>query len=77
MSWHTQVVMCTLLVKAVDPSSVRTGGSILGDKTRMTRLAQERAAYIRPSPTSGSLGGVTRSTNEAIMLCEGAYYIMK
>ena len=58
-------------VQAVDPTSVRTGGSILGDKTRMTRLAHEHGAYIRPSPTSGSLGGVTRSTNEAIMLCEG------
>jgi LAO/AO transport system kinase len=59
-------------VLAVDPSSVRHGGSILGDKTRMTRLANDPAAYIRPSPTSGSLGGVTRSTREAIVLVEAA-----
>jgi LAO/AO transport system kinase len=59
-------------VLAVDPSSVRHGGSILGDKTRMIRLANDPAAYIRPSPTSGSLGGVTRSTREAIVLVEAA-----
>jgi LAO/AO transport system kinase len=58
-------------VLAVDPSSVRTGGSILADKTRMPRLSRDPLAYIRPSPSGGSLGGVTRSTNEAITLCEG------
>jgi LAO/AO transport system kinase len=59
-------------VLAVDPSSARYGGSILGDKTRMARLANDPAAYIRPSPTSGSPGGVTRSTREAIVLVEAA-----
>jgi LAO/AO transport system kinase len=61
-------------VLAVDPTSTRTGGAILGDKTRMQKLAQDPNAYIRPSPTSGTLGGVTRSTNEAILLCEAAGY---
>ncbi|KXJ17418.1 methylmalonic aciduria type A homolog, mitochondrial [Exaiptasia diaphana] len=61
-------------VLAVDPSSSRTGGSLLGDKTRMTELSRDPNAYIRPSPTSGTLGGVTRSTNEAIVLCEAAGY---
>lgn len=60
--------------EAVDPTSTRTGGAILGDKTRMQKLAQDPNAYIRPSPTSGTLGGVTRSTNEAILLCEAAGY---
>ena len=59
-------------VLAVDPSSTRTGGSILGDKTRMARLAVEPRAYIRPSPTSGNLGGVTRATRETIVLLEAA-----
>lgn len=59
-------------VLAVDPSSTRTGGSILGDKTRMARLARHPDAYIRPSPTSGTLGGVARSTREAIVLLEAA-----
>jgi LAO/AO transport system kinase len=59
-------------VLAVDPTSKRTGGSILGDKTRMSRLAQEPAAFIRPSPTSGTLGGVTRKTRETMALCEAA-----
>ena len=57
---------------AVDPTSRRTGGSILGDKTRMSMLAQERDAFIRPSPTSGTLGGVTRKTRETMTLCEAA-----
>ncbi|MDQ3543535.1 MAG: methylmalonyl Co-A mutase-associated GTPase MeaB, partial [Actinomycetota bacterium] len=52
-------------VLAVDPSSSRTGGSILGDKTRMSRLAVDDAAFIRPSPTAGRLGGVTRATRES------------
>jgi LAO/AO transport system kinase len=59
-------------VLAVDPSSSRTGGSILGDKTRMTRLAGADAAFIRPSPTSGRLGGVTRATRHAILVVEAA-----
>jgi LAO/AO transport system kinase len=59
-------------VLAVDPSSTRTGGSILGDKTRMARLAADPAAYIRPSPTAGSLGGVARATRETIVLLEAA-----
>lgn len=59
-------------VLAVDPTSRRTGGSILGDKTRMNRLAQSPDAFIRPSPTSGTLGGVTRKTRETMALCEAA-----
>jgi LAO/AO transport system kinase len=59
-------------VLAVDPSSTRTGGSILGDKTRMARLAQDPDAYIRPSPTSGTLGGVAKATRETVVLLEAA-----
>jgi len=59
-------------VLAVDPSSTRHGGSILGDKTRMERLASDPAAFIRPSPSGGELGGVARKTREAILLCEAA-----
>ncbi|MGA7804591.1 methylmalonyl Co-A mutase-associated GTPase MeaB [Bradyrhizobium sp.] len=59
-------------VLAVDPSSARTGGSILGDKTRMARLAVSESAYIRPSPASGTLGGVAAKTREAMLLCEAA-----
>src|SRR5579871_6190992 len=59
-------------VLAVDPSSARSGGSILGDKTRMTRLAASDRAYIRPSPSSGTLGGVATKTREAMLLCEAA-----
>jgi LAO/AO transport system kinase len=59
-------------VLAVDPSSARTGGSILGDKTRMARLAASDHAYIRPSPSSGTLGGVAAKTREAMLLCEAA-----
>ncbi|MBB4686217.1 methylmalonyl Co-A mutase-associated GTPase MeaB [Amycolatopsis jiangsuensis] len=59
-------------VLAVDPSSTRTGGSILGDKTRMARLAVDPEAFIRPSPTSGTLGGVARATRETIVLMEAA-----
>ena len=61
-------------VLAVDPSSSRTGGSILGDKTRMHRLAVDPAAFIRPSPSSGTLGGVTRATRECIVIMEAAGY---
>ena len=59
-------------VLAVDPTSSRTGGSILGDKTRMQELSRDKNAFIRPSPTSGTLGGVTRATRETIVLCEAA-----
>jgi LAO/AO transport system kinase len=61
-------------VLAVDPSSSRSGGSILGDKTRMGRLAGEASAFIRPSPAGDSLGGVTKTTRETIALCEAAGY---
>jgi LAO/AO transport system kinase len=61
-------------VLAVDPSSTRTGGSILGDKTRMSRLAVDPGAFIRPSPTSGTLGGVAKATRETIVLVEAAGY---
>jgi LAO/AO transport system kinase len=59
-------------VLAVDPTSAVSGGSIMGDKTRMERLSQEANAYIRPSPTAGSLGGVAEKTREAMLVCEAA-----
>jgi LAO/AO transport system kinase len=59
-------------VLAVDPSSTRTGGSILGDKTRMARLASDDNAFVRPSPSSGTLGGVAAKTRETMLLCEAA-----
>ncbi len=59
-------------VLAVDPSSARSGGSILGDKTRMDRLSREPAAFIRPSPSQAQMGGVARRTREAVALCEAA-----
>ncbi len=59
-------------VLAIDPSSERSGGSILGDKTRMDKLSAEKNAFIRPSPSAGSLGGVARKTAETIILCEAA-----
>jgi len=59
-------------VLAVDPSSARSGGSILGDKTRMERLSREPLAFIRPSPSQSQLGGVARRTREAVALCEAA-----
>lgn len=61
-------------VLAVDPSSTRTGGSILGDKTRMARLAVDERAFIRPSPTAGTLGGVAAATREAMVIVEAAGY---
>jgi LAO/AO transport system kinase len=61
-------------VLAVDPSSARTGGSILGDKTRMTRLAADPAAFVRPSPSSGTLGGVAKATRETMLVMEAAAY---
>ncbi len=62
----------SVAVLAVDPSSRRTGGSILGDKTRMEELSRDPKAFIRPSPTGGSMGGVARRTREAMLLCEAA-----
>ncbi len=59
-------------VLAVDPSSARSGGSILGDKTRMERLSRDRNAFIRPSPSQSALGGVARRTRDAVALCEAA-----
>jgi LAO/AO transport system kinase len=61
-----------IAVLAVDPSSQRTGGSILGDKTRMTRLSADPNAFIRPSPSAGTLGGVAAKTRETMLLCEAA-----
>ena len=63
-----------LAVLAIDPSSERSKGSILGDKTRMEKLAVQPDAFIRPSPSAGSLGGVARKTRETIVLCEAAGY---
>ena len=63
-----------LAILAVDPSSASTGGSILGDKTRMEQLSLSEQAFIRPSPTGNTLGGVARRTREAILLCEAAGY---
>ncbi|MEZ4825724.1 MAG: methylmalonyl Co-A mutase-associated GTPase MeaB [Bacteroidia bacterium] len=64
----------SVAVLAVDPSSTRTGGSILGDKTRMEKLSSSTRAYVRPTPTSGHAGGVARNTRETIVLCEAAGY---
>ena len=64
----------TVAVLSVDPSSPVSGGSILGDKTRMERLATDERAFIRPSPSRGHLGGVARRTREAMLLCEAAGY---
>ena len=61
-------------VLTIDPSSTLSGGSILGDKTRMERLSVDERAYIRPSPSSGTLGGVTEKTREALLVCEAAGY---
>ncbi len=61
-------------VLAIDPSSAVTGGSILGDKTRMSRLSTHESAFVRPTPSRGVLGGVARNTREAIVLCEAAGY---
>ena len=72
----TYLIECghRVAVLAVDPSSCITGGSILGDKTRMEKLSRSGSAFIRPSPSAGSLGGVTRKTRETIFLCEAAGY---
>lgn len=71
---HLTEIGHRVAVLAVDPSSGRSHGSILGDKTRMERLSRNPLAYVRPSASSGSLGGVTRATREAILLCEAAGY---
>jgi LAO/AO transport system kinase len=63
---------CRVAVLAVDPSSSRSGGSILGDKTRMERLAQAPNTFIRPSPSGGALGGVAQKSREAMLVCEAA-----
>ncbi len=63
-----------IAVLAIDPSSQRAGGSLLGDKTRMELLSRAPEAFVRPSPAAGALGGVTRRTREAILLCEAAGY---
>ena len=63
-----------LAVLAVDPSSTKNKGSILGDKTRMNELSMQDQVFIRPSPSGGTLGGLARSTNESILLCEAAGY---
>ena len=63
-----------IAVLAIDPSSTRSGGSILGDKTRMEKLAVDNRAFIRPSPSSGTLGGVGRKTRETMLVCEAAGY---
>ncbi|MFO0878382.1 MAG: methylmalonyl Co-A mutase-associated GTPase MeaB [Gemmataceae bacterium] len=72
LGMHLVALGRRVAVLAVDPSSTQTGGSILGDKTRMTRLSTERGAYIRPSPSAGTLGGVARKTREALLVCEAA-----
>ncbi len=69
---HLTALGHKVAVLAVDPSSSRSGGSILGDKTRMARLAVDPNAYIRPSPSSGTLGGVAARTRETMLLCEAA-----
>ncbi|HEY6994776.1 MAG TPA: methylmalonyl Co-A mutase-associated GTPase MeaB, partial [Xanthobacteraceae bacterium] len=61
-------------VLAVDPSSARSGGSILADKTRMARLGSDPHAFVRPSPSSGTLGGVAAKTRESMLICEAAGY---
>ncbi len=70
--WHLIEQGHKVAVLAVDPSSPRSGGSLLGDKTRMERLSRDERAFIRPTPTGGSLGGVARRTRDAILLCEAA-----
>lgn len=69
---HVTGLGLSLAVLAIDPSSTRSGGSILGDKTRMADLVQAPAAYIRPSPSRGALGGVAERTREAMLVCEAA-----
>ena len=67
------MIIFKVAVLAVDPSSGNKGGSLLGDKTRMPELTRDPNAYIRPSPNNCHLGGVTRNTNDTILLCEVSY----
>ena len=71
---HLTGASTKLAVLAVDPSSARSGGSILGDKTRMERLTRDPKAFVRPSPSGTTVGGVARRTREALLLCEAAGY---
>ena len=71
---HLTEAGANLAVLAVDPSSARSGGSILGDKTRMERLTRDPKAFVRPSPSGTTVGGVARRTREALLLCEAAGY---
>src|ERR1700731_2152401 len=71
---HLTALGHKVAVLAVDPSSVRSGGSILADKTRMARLASDPNAFVRPSPSSGTLGGVAAKTRESMLVCEAAGY---
>jgi len=71
---HLTGAATKLAVLAVDPSSARSGGSILGDKTRMERLTRDPKAFVRPSPSGTTVGGVARRTREALLLCEAAGY---
>ncbi|KAJ3343888.1 hypothetical protein HDU93_005171 [Gonapodya sp. JEL0774] len=71
-TWLVKSQNRRLAVLAIDPSSSRTGGSILGDKTRMDILSREDGAYVRPTPSGGTLGGVARNTQEAMVVCEAA-----
>ena len=77
-SFGTFLLQCSphvrIAILAVDPSSQKTGGSILGDKTRMPILSNHERVFIRPSPSRGFLGGVTQSTNESLVLCEAVGY---
>lgn len=73
-TYLTRTVGETVAVLSIDPSSPLSGGSILGDKTRMEQLATDDRAFIRPSPSRGHLGGVARRTREAMLLCEAAGY---
>ena len=71
---HLTALGHKVAVLAVDPSSARTGGSILADKTRMAQLAADARAFIRPSPAAGTLGGVAAKTRESMLICEAAGY---
>ncbi|EFA77630.1 Methylmalonic aciduria type A protein [Heterostelium album PN500] len=73
-TYLTNTLNKKVAVLAIDPSSVRTGGSVLGDKTRMVELSKDPKAYVRPSSTRGTLGGITKSTSDTIVLCEAAGY---
>jgi len=69
---HAVAQNTSVSVLAIDPSSTRTGGSILGDKTRMPALSRHDRAYVRPSPSAGSMGGIRRATRDSMLMCEAA-----